>query len=187
MKARMWSGENLEREGLQKHVTMAAGLISVERQAVGGAVAALVKWNTTRQSFTHQFSQFALLQSWWRQEKRAWLMISEMFEEKTPTSAGLRRLTAQAYGSCTRPPPQDSRRRHRSAVGRAGSCRSNSGTVQSGSHPAGGWSRGPGRDKTLRLTCRRSPARRHTSNSLERTESSTCTGTGPHRRSEAGE
>lgn len=53
---------------MKKHVTMAAGLISVKRQAVSRVVATLVKWNTTGRSFTHQFSQFALLQSWWRQK-----------------------------------------------------------------------------------------------------------------------
>lgn len=47
---------------------MAAGLISVKRQAVSRAVATLVERNTTGRSFTHQFSQFALLQSWWRQK-----------------------------------------------------------------------------------------------------------------------
>lgn len=66
---RRCEGENLEGEGMEKHVTMAAGLIGVKRQAVGIVVATLVKWNTTRRSFTHQFSQFALLQSWWRQNQ----------------------------------------------------------------------------------------------------------------------
>lgn len=59
--------KSLKREGTWKHVTMAAGLIRVKRQAVGRVVTTLVTWNTRRPTFTHQFSQFTLQQSWWRQ------------------------------------------------------------------------------------------------------------------------
>lgn len=99
----------------------------------------------------------------------------------------LRCTETQTYGSCTRPPPQDSRPRCRSAVWTARSCCPNTGTVQLDSQPAGGRCPGPGPDKPLRLTCQRSPARRHTASSLGGTESSTHTGTGPRHRSEAGE
>lgn len=46
---------------------MAAGLIRVKRQTVRRTVATLLKRNTTGRTFTHQFSQLALQQSWWRQ------------------------------------------------------------------------------------------------------------------------
>lgn len=107
--------------------------------------------------------------------------------QKHAASGCLRCTKMQTYGSCTRPPPQDSRPRCRSAVWTARSCCPNTGTVQLDSPPAGGRCPGPGPDKTLRLTCQHSPARRHTSSSLGGTESSTRTGTGPRHRSEAGE
>ncbi len=47
---------------------MAAGLIRVKRQTVGRAVTALLKWDTSGRTFTHQFSQFTLQQSW-REQK----------------------------------------------------------------------------------------------------------------------
>lgn len=47
---------------------MAAGLIRVERLTVGRVVTAIVKWDTHRQTFTHQFSQFTLQQSWWKKQ-----------------------------------------------------------------------------------------------------------------------
>lgn len=41
---------------------MAAGLVRVKRQTVGRAITALLKWDTTRPTFTHQFSQLTLQQ-----------------------------------------------------------------------------------------------------------------------------
>lgn len=82
---------------------MAAGFISVKRQAVGGVVATLVKWNTTGRSVTHQFSQFALLQSWGRQKEGPWLVIFEMSEEKKSnlslTEAHAKANSRQLYSS----------------------------------------------------------------------------------------
>lgn len=50
---------------------MAAGLIRAKRQTVSRVVATLVEWDATGPTFTHQFSQFALQQSWWRQREGA--------------------------------------------------------------------------------------------------------------------
>lgn len=165
---------------------MAAGLIGAKRQTVSNVVATLVEWDTIARTFTHQFSQFALQQSWWRQKGGGLIVYQLAKKPKNPTSGCLRCAEMQTYGSCTRPPPQDSRQRRRSAVWTAGSCCPNTGTVQLDTRPVGGRCPGPGPDRTLRLTCQHSPARRHTSSSLGGTESSTRTGTGPRHRSEAG-
>lgn len=47
---------------------MAAGLIGAKRQTVSIVVATLVEWDTTGRTFTHQFSQLALQQSWRQKE-----------------------------------------------------------------------------------------------------------------------
>lgn len=49
---------------------MAAGLIRVKRQTVCRTVTTLLKRNTTGRTFTHQFSQLALQQSWWKHRDR---------------------------------------------------------------------------------------------------------------------
>lgn len=121
-------------------------------------------------------------------ERGGLINVSQTAQNPQDTTSGCPRCTKmQTYGSCTRPPPQDSRPRCRSAVWTGGSCCPSTGTVHLDSRPAGGRCPGPGPDRTLRLTCQHSPARRHTSSSLGGTESSTHTGTGPRHRSEAGE
>lgn len=62
--------ESLKREGKYNHVTMAAGLVRVKRQTVSRVVTTLLKWNTSRRTFTHQFSQFTLQKSCWKQRQR---------------------------------------------------------------------------------------------------------------------
>lgn len=181
----MFGGEDLEREG-----ALPWQLDSSERKGRQSA-----KWSQRLSSGTqpgepsHTSSPSSHCSRAGGDRERGGLInVYQMAKNQKHAASGCLRCTKmQTYGSCTRPPPQDSRPRCRSAVWTARSCCPNTGTVQLDSPPAGGRCPGPGPDKTLRLTCQHSPARRHTSSSLGGTESSTRTGTGPRHRSEAGE
>lgn len=176
---------------------MAAGLIRVKRQTVCRTVTTLLKRNTTGRTFTHQFSQLALQQSWWKQRGReresAEILKKAVGEESSQRrevlwahTAGMLDNYMHTYGSCTRPLHQDSPGCRRSAEWRAGRDHSNIGSVQVDRHPAEERCRAPERNKTPRPTCRHSRAPRHTSSFLGYTERSADTGTGPQHRSEAG-
>lgn len=174
---------------------MAAGLIRVKRQTVCGTVTTLLKRNTTGRTFTRQFSQLALQQSWWKQrdrERESPAILKEAVGGQFHREVRFHWCILQGfltnmhtYGSCTRPLHQDSPGCRHSAVWRAGSDHSSTGSVRADRHPEEEQCRVPQRNKTLRPTCRHSRALRHTSSFLGCTERSAHTGTGPQHRSEA--